>query len=224
MKTWRWIAVAVAGTVAAPALADRIDLIVFENADGADVSALDLWVDVVGAGSAVDLVFHNDSGMQSFVRSVYIESTAFSVAAMIDGELLSPQPAGVKFKQGATPPNPAGSIAGFGGAWGGNLFSAKADKPGTNKDGIDPGESLTVRFDLADAGIGDVLDALRSDPLGFRIAAHVQGLPCGESVWAVNVPRAVPIPTASAMGLVGLGVMALRRRRSPDSRRVCVDQ
>jgi hypothetical protein len=201
--------------VVAAASAERIDLFVFENADGAEVSSLDLWVDVVDRGAYADFVFHNDSTVASTVTNIYIESTDFSTSGLTDGRIENPQPAGVDFRPGSAPPTPPGSIAAEGGAWQGNLFSAKAKKPGSGKDGIDPGEHLVLQFDLDGIAFSDLIDALTGDSPAFRIAQHVQGI--GEfSVWTVNGDgenAIVPLPSGAALSLAGLAIVATRRRR-----------
>jgi len=185
--------------------AERVDLFVFENDDGVDVSGLDIWVDVAESGEAVELVFHNDSTIDSFVSSIYVEGTAFSEEALSGGAIASAS--GASFAPGAKPPNPPGAIAGFGGAWAGNLFSAdKAPGKGT---GIDPSDSLTLEFDLADVTFSEVLAGLEEPE--FRFVAHVQGI--GEaSVWATNssLPM-VPLPPAAGLGLAGLGLIGAGR-------------
>lgn len=201
---------------ASAASAERIELFVFENADNADVSGLDLWVDVVDRGSYADFVFHNSSTVQSFVRSIYMESTAFSQTSLEDGRIGDAQPAGVRFEEGGSPPDPAGSISGFGGAWQGNFFRARAASPGNGKDGIDPGESLTLQFDYAGIDYQSLIGALTGSEPAFRIVQHVQGLPGGSSVWNRNGGdrnAVVPLPSAAGMALAAAALGGLRRRR-----------
>jgi MYXO-CTERM domain-containing protein len=208
------VTIALLGAVSAAATAERVDLFVFENADGADVSGLNLWADVVDKGSYAEMVFHNDSTIDCFVRSIYIENTDFSSDALDVMSIQNPQPLGVKFKNGGSPPQPAGSIKNFGGDWQGNLFAAKANKPGSGKDGIDSGEHLVFEFDYSNFTFQEIIDALTADVPAFRIAQHVQGLPGGFSVWTMNDPeQAVPLPSAAGLSLAGIAALGLRRRR-----------
>ena len=88
-------------------------------------------------------------------------------------------------------------------------FLADADSDGgVFHNGVGPGESLGVLFDLQDPRFpGDVLDDLRTGAL--RIGIRVQGYEDGGSEGFVNVP----VPGAVLLGAVGLGAVGLVRRR-----------
>lgn len=202
---WGVISIAAGGTQA-----DVVNFAVFENAQGASTQGLNLNVELIAVGSTVDFTFRNQSTIPSVVTAVYFESNALSTSLLTGGMIVLPQPGGVNFVIGATPPNPPGSIAAFGGVWGGNLLSIDAAAPPPHN-GMGPGESVTVRFSLA-GSFQSLIEALSTDPPGFRMVQHVQALPGGASVWTVNQP--VPgAGTGAALLTAGL-VIARRRRRS----------
>lgn len=191
------------------ASADIVNLAVYENSDNADVSGLNLFVDVTDGGSYIEFAFGNSSSISAVVTAVYVEDTHAIDGWLLNGHI-SAESAGVNFSDGATPHNPANIGGAFGGAWAGNLYSADADSPApTNGIGETGNESLTLRFDYGGgATFADIIDALTSDDPGFRFAQHVQVLPGGFSVWTTSVPAPGSV---SAIALAGL--LAARRRR-----------
>ena len=196
-----------AGGFAGSASATRVNLGVYENANNASLLGIDLWVDVVdGPGSTVDFVFHNDSTAPAFISAIYFENKPASSG--LSGGAIFAQSAGVNFSPPATPPNPAQPGFLFGGSWAGNLLSLDANSPsptnGINHGGL---ESLTVRFNATGTNAAAVSASLRSNPAGFRIAQHVQGLTGGFSVWTIN-----PAPGSLAI-LAVAGLAGSRRRR-----------
>ena len=209
-------AVLAAGVVAANVYAARVDLFVFENATSGDVSALDLWVDVVDVGGTqVDLTFHNDSTTSAIVTQIYFEST---LSSLIGNGSIFAQSAGVSFQAGANPGSPPG---GTNISWAGELAAFGRTNAGGVSNGINnplPVETLTLRFDYQGAAvIGDLLDALVGDG---RIAQHVQSVGNnGFSVSTVTGGHIVPLPAAAWSGLammmaMGLGGFKKLRRRA----------
>jgi len=204
------------GLIAASTQADTVDLFIFENATGTDVTNIDINVEIVDAGGGdVQFVFSNDSSIASFISAVYIESTNFS-GAFLDAIALGGVSGDVAFSEGVTPPNPAGSIQHYDTPWGGTLFGADRDPGKGNMWGIHPGESLAVDVELDGIGFDDLTGALEV-PL-FRFAAHIQGVgDDGASIWGTNGPdmAVVPLPPAAlaGAGLLGLiGAVRLARR------------
>ena len=83
--------------------------------------------------------------------------------------------------------------------------------------GINSGDTLamTVNHGLA---FEDFLDLFGEwDEEGFRIAMRIEGIGRGGSqcIWGItdNPGRAVPLPSAAALTLAGLGCVILRRTR-----------
>ncbi len=183
----------------------RIDMFVFENDDAAPTAGLDIWIEAIDMGSTLGLIWHNDSSIAATVTDIYLEGSDFAEAALDAATIHNT--ATVIYSEGSAPPNPAGSIASFGGLWKGNVFSADPDTPQPMLKAINPGESLTISFDIgAGFSADEVIAALQAGD--FRAAAHVQGLdPNDNSLWVVT-----PAPgTAALLGAAGL--LTTRRRR-----------
>jgi hypothetical protein len=184
------------------ASATTISFNVFENADNAPIGGLVVNATVIDNGASADFVFTNTSSINSSITDIYFEKGADQVLGA--GSIFL-ESSGVNFSNGASPPNPPGSIGG----WDGNHYSADSDSP-VSTNGINPTESLTIRFGY-DAGknFADLLQALTTP--SFRIAMHIQGVGNGSSVWAVSKP--VPAPGAAGL-LASAGLIAARRRRT----------
>jgi hypothetical protein len=95
------------------------------------------------------------------------------------------------------------------------MFGADADSP-VQHNGVNPGEWVTIRFNLKDSKkFADTLDALNG-PLGdgndLRIGIHVQGFANGGSESFINrVPDGGATAAMLGLGLLGLGLMVRRR-------------
>jgi hypothetical protein len=181
--------------------------------------ASQLTVEVNDAGTSmgyqlVDFIFRNEGPSASSITGVYFaDGTLLGIVQIVDSG------SGVSFSQGASPANlPGGNAIGFVTTAG---FAADSDPP-VQPNGVNPGEWLRIRFALqAGKDYQDTLDALQLglDQGGvtgaLRIGLHVQGIVGGQSDSFVNgTPiSVVPLPTAGAMALAGLGIVARRRRR-----------
>jgi uncharacterized protein (TIGR03382 family) len=186
-----------------PVCGDVISFQVFENEGAAPTAGLDLTVELVQQGSALHLIFANQSAIPAVVTALYVEQTPTSAALLANPLLVQPFQTGIVFTLGASPANPPGSIADFGGHWQGTWASASAAAPSA-ANGIGPGESLTLSFDLLGAE-SQVHSAIAAGEI--RIVQHVQALAGGQSLWTTTVPAPGALPVLLAAAAAG------RRRR-----------
>jgi hypothetical protein len=183
------------------------------NGGAAGVGA-QLSVEVEAAGAnQVDFIFRNSGPLASSITDVYFDDgTLLGIAAVMNGG------PGVSFSQGASPGNlPGGNAVDFNTTSG---FNADSNPP-VQPMGVNPGEMVTIRFNLINGqGLADTIAALElalanpgQDVLGgLRIGIHVQGYSNGQSESFVTGGPVIPLPSAAAMGAVGLLVVARRRR------------
>ena len=166
-------------------------------------------------GGQIDFVFRNSGPLASSICDVYFDDgSLLGIADVINGG------PGVSFSQGASPGDLSGGNAVDFNTTAG--FNADSNQP-VQPMGVNPGEMLTIRFDLINgqnfADTIAAIDLALANPGvdvvgGLRFGAHVQGLPDGESDSFVSGGLVIPLPTAGAMGLAGLALVAGRRRRS----------
>ena len=150
--------------------------------------------------------FENAGPDPSIIADVYFDDgSLLAIAELIDADENGGD-IGVDFSLNAAPGNlPAGNTVGFVTTVG---FSADADPPpGTLGNGVDPGESLGVIFELQGGRTFDDVEAeLFAETL--RIGIHVQGIgPYSESYVAV------PEPGTLLLGAIGFGVIGWTRRK-----------
>lgn len=196
------------------AQAQSIPMTVFENGDGIELDGLDIALEVIDLGTQVELLMRNDSTIDSRVTTVLFELTGFSAEALSNPMIVNNDDVWYTDEKVA-PKSPAGSLKHYSGEWGGTMYGIKPERPRPNVNSLNPGESVSVIFDLAEGySAADVFDAINYEPGDFRVVMHIQSVgDSGSSVWAVNRESLIPTPGAAAlMGLGGL--IASRRRRS----------
>ncbi len=175
-------------------------------------------VDISRNGYIAMFTFYNIGPERSSITDVYFDDgTLLALSGLIDkdqndlnhnGELGDP---GVDFSLfPVSPPElpgrnnidpPFETHEGF-------AADSDSDGEGVFHNGVGPGESLGVLFDLQGGQtVEDVSEALRTGAL--RIGIRVQGYDDGGSESFVNVP----VPGAVLLGAVGLGAVGLVRRR-----------
>lgn len=156
--------------------------------------------------------FTNAGPAASSITDVYFDDgTLLGIAALIDeddsfgGSFGDP---GVDYSLGASPPNlPGGNSVGFVVTAG---FAADSDPPIT-ANGVNPGETLGVVFDLQVGRVyADVIDDLTTGEL--RIGVRGQGFTGGGSEGYVNLP--VPEPGSAMLIGLGLGILGRQKRRA----------
>lgn len=160
------------------------------------------------AGNQVGFHFYHDGLTPMSMTQIYFDDnlTRLGTAGAPVGS------AGVSFAAGGSPPNlPAANNADP--DFGSNVrFTASSP---TQPNGVNPTETLDLSF-LINGDFDALIDDIFNGDL--RIGVHVQGFADGGSEAFLNEPICIdpinsPLPSAAGLGLVGLGVIAARRRR-----------
>lgn len=176
-----------------------------------------LTVSDYGTNQAL-FTFNNMGPAASSITDVYFDDgTLLGIASIINTN-------GVAFSQWANPSNlPGGHTVGFSAD-----FSADSDNPAP-KNGINPGESLGIVFDLKNGqDYDDTAAAIERTVNGswveglakLQVGIHVQAFDNGQSeafVLKPNQPSPPVVPAPAAIVLAGIGTMAigmLRRFKS----------
>ncbi|UCF42366.1 MAG: PEP-CTERM sorting domain-containing protein [Planctomycetota bacterium] len=169
-----------------------------------DSGDLDLYVVVSDPQPGqVDFTFHNASLIDSSVARIYFDDSSFlDIAGITEG-------LGTSFSQPATPGNLPGGKTLEPPFVAADEFSFKGGPPGP-KNGVNPGEWLTITFDINGGSFVELIDYL--DAGALRIGAHVIALPDGSSESVVTVPE------PATVALLGMGALCLLRKRRPKAK------
>jgi hypothetical protein len=193
-------------------------------------SQMTLDMEASGVGQVL-FTFSNTGAFDSSIADVYFYD---NLGLLAFNSILNPE-TGVRFGEGAQPshlpgynvtPNfSAGADSGgrrHGRRWGshrrGGRGNGSSQQGGIYQNGINPGESLGILFDLNAATYDDAFAALISGDLAIGI--HAQGLgyrnEFSESLISAIPPAVVPVPAAAWLFGSGLLVLfsGLRKRSS----------
>jgi len=171
------------------------------NGDYFDSTELNMYMVVSNGFEQVDFTFYNISSVQSsLVRIYFVDGSLLDIASITNGP-------GTSFSEVYPGPGnlPSGEMIGFV-ADGELSIGAVAPPPENGVNPPPPDEWVEINFDLVPGGtLEGVISELNSGVL--RVGIHIIDLPDGSS------ESAIAIPEPATVGILGLGVLTLLRRK-----------
>ncbi|MCC6682908.1 MAG: hypothetical protein IT445_18575 [Phycisphaeraceae bacterium] len=221
------LTVTVLGAMGAAAHAASVGLNIYNNtkANGSDLTASHVNVNVIDTGAGYSFTFTNDSTITSSITKIYFDH---SFASVLAGAGTLTESAGVDYRPATIVSDPpfASDIG-----WTGSFAYYRAvgtDDPTKIANGILNGalESLTVSFTkVGGTVLDDVLDLLAGTG---GIVAHMINIDNEGRTTNIDLTTlgsldptggeddpvvAIPTPASAAAGLALIGLLAARRRR-----------
>ncbi len=174
------------------------------NAVSAAAGEAQLSIELTDPGSDMVLfTFKNVGSEDMVIAQIYYED----LGGRLTFDSFAPFESGVDFATGGSPPVlPGGNDPDVDFT---ETFRVSANNPAP-KNGVGPGESLGIRFDINTGVFDDVVQDMVDKDL--RIGMHVIGFENGFSEGYVN-NGVVPVPGAVLLAALGIGAVAIQRQR-----------